>query len=153
MAFNAYRNILVEEEKFLKQMQRNLQDQLNRLKIEELSLLKLISMSDPRQYEQQFDSSIDSIGQSFAVPDTESKKSKVKGSKRDVTGSASREDADTPTPSVHFDINEKLLDMEQNVNSLPLLDLQVNITRTDQQMSQNVQDEEMEEEEEDEEEG
>ena len=66
MAFNAYRNILVEEEKFLKQMQRNLQDQLNRLKIEELSLLKLISMSDPRQYEQQFDSSIDSIGQSFA---------------------------------------------------------------------------------------
>ena len=87
------------------------------------------------------------------VPDTESKKSKVKGSKRDVTGSASREDADTPTPSVHFDINEKLLDMEQNVNSLPLLDLQVNITRTDQQISQNVQDEEMEEEEDDEEEG
>merc|ERR1712126_168743 len=41
---NMYRDVLAEEEKFLKNLQRNLQDQLNRLKIEELSLLKLISM-------------------------------------------------------------------------------------------------------------
>ena len=34
---------LVEEEKFLKEIEKNLQEHINRLKVEELSLLKLIS--------------------------------------------------------------------------------------------------------------
>jgi len=40
----------VEEEKFLQVLERNLKDQINRLKVEELSILKLISNSDPSQY-------------------------------------------------------------------------------------------------------
>lgn len=45
-----YKEFLVEEEKFLKVLERNLKDQINRLKVEELSILKLISNSDPSQY-------------------------------------------------------------------------------------------------------
>lgn len=39
----SYKEHLEEEEKFLKGLERNIQDHINRLKVEELSLLKLIS--------------------------------------------------------------------------------------------------------------
>jgi len=39
----AQHEYLVEEEKFLKEIEKNLQEHINRLKVEELSLLKLIS--------------------------------------------------------------------------------------------------------------
>ena len=45
-----YKEFLVEEEKFLKVLERNLKDQINRLKVEELSILKLISGSDRSEY-------------------------------------------------------------------------------------------------------
>ena len=50
MSYSLYREFLTEKEKFLHQLERNLQDQINRLKVEELSLLKLISSSDAGQY-------------------------------------------------------------------------------------------------------
>lgn len=44
-SINLYREYLLEEEKFLKNIERNFQDQINRLKVEELSVLKLISVT------------------------------------------------------------------------------------------------------------
>uniref|UniRef100_A0A7M5V0I3 Uncharacterized protein n=2 Tax=Clytia hemisphaerica TaxID=252671 RepID=A0A7M5V0I3_9CNID len=40
---SVYKQYLVEEEKFLKNLEKNVQDHINRLKVEELTLLKLIS--------------------------------------------------------------------------------------------------------------
>ena len=45
MNIELYKEFLQEEEKFLKQLEKNVNDQLNRLKVEELSLLKVISSS------------------------------------------------------------------------------------------------------------
>lgn len=41
---NLYREYLFEEEKFLKNLDRNLQDQMNRIKVEEISIRKLIQV-------------------------------------------------------------------------------------------------------------
>ena len=45
MNIELYKEFLQEEEKFLKQLEKNVNDQLNRLKVEELSILKVSSSS------------------------------------------------------------------------------------------------------------
>lgn len=51
MSINLYKEFLLEEERFLKGLERNLKDQINRLSVEELSILKLISSKDPTQFD------------------------------------------------------------------------------------------------------
>lgn len=48
-----YKGYLEEEAKFLKGLERNIQDHINRLKVEELSLLKLISNASNMKEENQ----------------------------------------------------------------------------------------------------